>query len=127
MLSSQVNTSSIGHNLFNTTDDSSDKDDDDGGLLDDIKGAWDDARDKIEDKLNDITGALADELASTLGISEWYSIHVMDACEGNFKPNATSRNPGYNVTECSNSSPNSMFHLLLWIRLQEGMESLTIL
>ena len=51
--------------------------------------------------LDDIGDDIADQLADRLGIHEFYSLHVMDACEGDFKPNATAVNAGYNVTNCT--------------------------
>lgn len=118
-----MNTSMIGHNMFTLDEDSKDDDnkddeddnddDDDGGFFDDlgddISDTWDDVQQSVEDKLkeelNDITGSIADELAETLGVAEWYSMHVMSSCEGYFKPNATA-SKGLNITECSRTAPN---------------------
>ena len=44
---------------------------------------------------------LADQLANDLGIKEFYSLYVMDICQGDFTPNATAPNAGYNVTNCT--------------------------
>lgn len=52
---------------------------------------------EIEGELNDIENDLADELAKVLGIKQWYSLHLMDACEGNYAPNATVKGASYNV------------------------------
>lgn len=84
-------------------------DDDDDGLLDKVKDKWHEVKQDIEKEINDITGDIADELADKLGISEWYSIHVMDACEGQYKPNATAPHAGLNTTNCTDSSVNSRF------------------
>jgi hypothetical protein len=51
--------------------------------------------------LSKVESDIADELAQKLGIREWYSLHVMDVCEGMFTPNATALNAGYNVTNCT--------------------------
>ena len=101
----------LGHNMLDLDgdDSSNDDDDDDGGLLDKIGDKWDDVKDDIEGEINDLTGNIADELADTLGISEWYSLHVMDACEGSYKPNATSPGAGLNVTNCTDSDPNCTY------------------
>ncbi|KAH7019194.1 actin cortical patch SUR7/pH-response regulator pali [Ilyonectria destructans] len=108
----RVNTSMLGHNILDSSSDSSsDSDDSDGGILDTLKDKWDEAKDEVKDAINDITGEIADQLADALGISEWYSIHVMDACEGLFKPNATSPGAGLNVTDCTQSPPAKRFNL----------------
>lgn len=98
----------LGHNILDTSSNSSSSSgDDDGGILDTFKDKWDEAKDEVKGAINDITGEIADQLADALGISEWYSIHVMDACEGFFKPNATSPGAGLNVTDCTQSPPAS--------------------
>lgn len=99
----------IGKNLLDTSSDAStNKDDgDDDGILGSIKDKWNKAKDKVKGEINEITGDVADELADRLGVSEWYSIHVMSTCDGDFKPNATSPGAGFNVTNCTNSAPES--------------------
>jgi hypothetical protein len=53
-------------------------------------------------------GALADDvtdaIAKELGIKEWYSLHLMDMCEGTYKPNATAKGAAKNVSRCSNQT-----------------------
>lgn len=100
----------LGHNMLETDGDAStnDNDDDDGSFFDRVSDKWNEVKDDIKDEINDITGNIADELADTLGISEWYSIHVMDACQGQYKPNATAKNAGLNVTDCTDSDPGCM-------------------
>ena len=107
----------IGQNVFDIggDDDESaeneeeDEDDGDGGLFDDIKDdvsdTIDDVKDDITDKINEKGDEAADALADRLGVSEWYSIHVMSACEGNYEPNATESSPSLNITDCTDSSP----------------------
>ncbi|KAH7175535.1 actin cortical patch SUR7/pH-response regulator pali [Dactylonectria macrodidyma] len=107
----RVNTSMLGHNILDSSSSDSDDDDGDGGILDTVTDAWDDIKDEITDTINDITGEIADQLAETLGIHEWYSVHVMDACEGYYKPNATSPGAGLNVTGCTQSPPAKRFNL----------------
>ncbi|CAK7264469.1 hypothetical protein SEPCBS119000_001002 [Sporothrix epigloea] len=43
----------------------------------------------------------ADNMAGVLGISEFYSLHVMNVCEGTFAPNATATGAWRNVTSCT--------------------------
>lgn len=59
-------------------------------------------------QLNNIIGDVADELAHDLGINQWYGWHVMNFCEGNYKPSPTARPVTYQVTECS--KPTARFH-----------------
>lgn len=56
---------------------------------------------KAAKTLGDIEDDIADELASKLGIHEFYSLHVMDACEGYFSPNTTAKGAKLNVTKCT--------------------------
>lgn len=54
----------------------------------------------IENDLNNISNDIADKLSADLGIHQWYSLHLMDACEGSYTPNATHAT-GYNVSNCT--------------------------
>ncbi|KAK1829923.1 actin cortical patch SUR7/pH-response regulator pali [Podospora conica] len=60
----------------------------------------DSVKDDVEETLNDIGNRVADRLADRLGISEFYSLHALTICEGDFKPNATANGADRNVTEC---------------------------
>ncbi|KAI3391145.1 hypothetical protein diail_7912 [Diaporthe ilicicola] len=51
--------------------------------------------------LDDIGNDVADKLANELGIEQFYSLHVMDMCEGNYAPNATAPNAWQNTTNCT--------------------------
>ncbi|KUI60919.1 hypothetical protein VP1G_08116 [Cytospora mali] len=53
------------------------------------------------DKLSDIENDIANQLAKKLGIKEFYSIHLIDLCYGDFKPNATDPDANFNVTNCT--------------------------
>ncbi|KAH8884739.1 hypothetical protein GQ53DRAFT_376505 [Thozetella sp. PMI_491] len=53
------------------------------------------------DKLHDIENDIADKLADSLGIREFYSLHVLDICEGTFSPNVTAVGATANVTSCT--------------------------
>lgn len=64
--------------------------------------AWvDDKKDDAKDKLNQLTGSIV----HGLGVPDWYSLHIMDACQGQFEPNPTAPNAGLNTTNCTASSP----------------------
>ncbi|ERS99790.1 hypothetical protein HMPREF1624_03155 [Sporothrix schenckii ATCC 58251] len=43
----------------------------------------------------------ADDMAAVLGVSEFYSLHVMNVCEGTFAPNATADSAWRNVSSCT--------------------------
>ncbi len=43
----------------------------------------------------------ADDMAAVLGISQFYSLHVMNVCEGTFAPNVTAGTTWRNVSVCS--------------------------
>jgi uncharacterized membrane protein YagU involved in acid resistance len=124
----RLNTSRIGYNLVDISnkktkrglfgddeDEAQDNNDGDDSLWDDIQeGAgdiWDDVSGEIENQLNDIGNNLADELAETLGLSEWYSLHIMSACQGFFTPEPTASNPGLNISYCNNTAPEDAFNL----------------
>lgn len=66
---------------------------------------------EIGDELNDIGNDIADKLSAELGISQWYSLHVMNACEGSYSPNATTPGAGYNTTNCTAQEAGFQFNL----------------
>lgn len=51
--------------------------------------------------LGQVGSSVAEQLSDELGISEFYSIHAMDFCQGSFQPNATTIGASHNVTNCS--------------------------
>lgn len=110
----RFNTSTLGHDLVPTSDDTEDR----GG----IGGLIDDIQDGAADLLNDIGNNIADRLADELGISQWYSVHLMTLCRGEFEPNATDPSPDHNVTSCTKSSPDNRVNLteLIDNELQAG-------
>lgn len=115
-----LNTSSLGKNLVPTAT-SSDKptSTDDGcgvgGILGKICGSATSvaasAASEVGDKLDDIADDIADKLADKLGIKEFYSLHVMNACEGDFSPNATAKGAGFNVTKCTEPMKTAEYNL----------------
>ncbi|KFA60511.1 hypothetical protein S40285_07870 [Stachybotrys chlorohalonatus IBT 40285] len=126
----RLNTSMVGHGLFDITSDGereeeeeeqtgADEEDGESSWFDDITGdvsdsisdTLDDVQQSVEDTLNDVTGSAADAVAEALGLSEWFSIHVMTACEGMYRPNATANNAGLNTTDCTSSSPDNRIDL----------------
>jgi hypothetical protein len=118
----RLNTSALGYNLVDNVftfdigdDNNSSNDNDNDSLLDDLldgaKDVLDDVADSIQDWANDVGNGIADRLADELGVSEWYSAHVMAACQGGFTPNATAPDAGYNVTDCTGSAIGYEFNL----------------
>ncbi|KAI8962186.1 actin cortical patch SUR7/pH-response regulator pali [Daldinia sp. FL1419] len=108
-----INMSTFGHNLIPTPSSSGSQPTatSGSGLWDDIQDGLDDIEGQLTDGLNDIANDVADRLSQELGISQWYSIHVMTACEGNFAPNATSPDASYNTTNCTAQSAGVKFNL----------------
>ncbi|KAI2606710.1 hypothetical protein GGR54DRAFT_620410 [Hypoxylon sp. NC1633] len=107
-----INMSNFGHNLVPTATSSGSQPTATGdSLWDQIEDGLEDIGSDITDELNDIENDIADQLARDLGISQWYSLHIMTACEGNFAPNATSPGAWYNTTNCTAQSPGVHFNL----------------
>lgn len=97
----------IGKNIFEfiaSKDASNDTGQHDGGLFDKVKGWLEDGKDKVEQKIGDVTRDGANKLTKELQISDWYSLHVMGSCKGSFEPNATAINARINVTNCTDST-----------------------
>ncbi|RYP06425.1 hypothetical protein DL764_003161 [Monosporascus ibericus] len=81
------------------------------GFIDDVGDEIDDLQDQVTDKVGEVLDSAADKLADALGISQWYSFHIMSACEGNFAPNATEVGAWYNTTNCTARQPGVRFNL----------------
>lgn len=101
----QVNTSTLGHNLIPTNTTSSATPTSTSSSF----GSWfsgvvHNATDTLEGDLNGLINDAADELSKELGIEQWYSLHLMDMCEGTYAPNATVKGSHKNVTHCSNQT-----------------------
>ena len=90
-----LNVSRIGQgDAFNTSDG-------DGGIIDSFIN-------NLEGHANDLISEAADEVADALNLTDFYSVHVMNYCDGFFKGNATEKHPGKNITYCS--SKKALFH-----------------
>jgi hypothetical protein len=79
-----------------------------GGLFSSV---WKNITDTIDGGLDDLRGDIADKLAAELGISQWYSVHLLDTCQGSYSPNATAPGAGYNVTNCTTQTPGNRVNL----------------
>ncbi|KAL6860196.1 hypothetical protein ACO1O0_004222 [Amphichorda felina] len=106
----RLNVSMMGHDLLSKggDDKKEDKRDDD----DDDNGEWfSKLLDNVGEVGNDLVGDAVDDVADALGISDWYSIHVMNACEGNFKSNGNASSSSLNTTNCTEASAGYRFNL----------------
>ncbi|KAM4056733.1 SUR7/PalI family protein [Hirsutella rhossiliensis] len=103
----RLNTSMIGQSILDKAtgdkDQSKPKDDAFGRL----KGWVDGKKNDVKEKLNGVVGNITEHL----GVPDWYSLHIMNACEGQFEPNPTAPNPGLNMTNCTASSPAHRLNL----------------
>ncbi|KXJ95622.1 actin cortical patch SUR7/pH-response regulator pali [Microdochium bolleyi] len=80
-------------------------------LGDTISGIGNEIQDTITDQVNDVIGDVVDEITEKLGISQWYSLHVMNWCEGDFAPNSTAVGAWYNTTNCTERAAGISFNL----------------
>lgn len=103
----RLNMSRIGYDMISSDggDEASteEEEDDDSSFFDNIQDTWDEAKENVIDELNDLVGDMTGNVADAIGISEWYSLHVMDGCEGNYSPNSTAEDVSLNITQCSGS------------------------
>ncbi|KAI1434554.1 actin cortical patch SUR7/pH-response regulator pali [Xylaria sp. CBS 124048] len=108
-----VNLSAFGHDLVPTPSSSNHKPSKTGDsnpldqLVDGIRGMGQDASEGIDN----LTDGAADKIVGDLGISQWYSLHIMTVCEGMFSPNASDSNAGYNMTSCTAQQPGVRLNL----------------
>ncbi|KAL1636134.1 hypothetical protein SLS58_009983 [Diplodia intermedia] len=106
-----LNTSRIGQNILSESSSSSSSS---SGILGLIQNATSSIADDITDELNDAVNSVAESIAEDIGLSDFYSAHLMDYCWGDYAPqpvaNATV-SPSQihkNVSACSNAT--AMFH-----------------
>jgi len=107
-----LNTSTLGHNLISEvvsgTGTSSAPAASATSVGSYITGLIHNATDSIISELDDIENDIADKLAQTIGIEQWYSLHLMDMCEGSYSPNATHKGAHKNISSCTNKT--TMYH-----------------
>jgi hypothetical protein len=58
----------------------------------------------MQNDLTTIENDLVNKLAAKLSIKQWYSLYLIDVCEGTFSPNASTPSAGYNVSSCTNTT-----------------------
>lgn len=104
------------------------EDEEDGGFFDDVvdsaEDAFDDLQDTVQDQLNELGNAAADEFAEALGLNEWYSLHIMTACQGLYEPESNNLNISY----CNNTAPEEAFNIeeMLSEELEMGPVDITL-
>lgn len=104
-----LNTSTLGHNLLDLTKTSSPPSSASPTSVGSyLTGIVENVTSTIENEINDIQNDLVDKLAAEIGIKQWYSLHMMDMCEGTYSPNATAVGASYNVSKCTNKT--AMYH-----------------
>jgi hypothetical protein len=108
----QLNMSTLGHNLLPTPTTTKGPTQTSSGLGGLFSSVLKNITDTIDGGLNSIGNDIADKLAHELGIQQWYSLHLMDACEGNFAPNASTVGAWFNVTNCTAQKPGSKLNAL---------------
>ncbi|KAI1190040.1 actin cortical patch SUR7/pH-response regulator pali [Nemania serpens] len=96
-----INLSNFGQDLVPSPTKSSPKPSKTGSLFDQIVDDAHGLGQDITDGINNVTNGIADQITEDLGISQWYSLHVMTICEGMFAPNASSPSAWYNLTNCT--------------------------
>ncbi|CAJ2512370.1 Uu.00g053850.m01.CDS01 [Anthostomella pinea] len=114
-----VNMSDFGHDLIASAATTSTAPEptktDDGGFWSSIESGisdiGQDVKNDLTDIANNIANDVADKLADAIGISEWYSLHIMTACEGVFSPNATNPGAWFNTTNCTAQEAGLHFNL----------------
>ncbi|PHH51291.1 hypothetical protein CFIMG_005170RA [Ceratocystis fimbriata CBS 114723] len=105
----RINTSRLGYFLVpsnsSSDSDSDQKDSKDNSILDDIIDSASNIADDAKDKLSEIGSDIVDKLADELGISQWYSLHLVSACQGNFSSG------GLKTDNCTEARANFRFNL----------------
>ncbi|KAJ5051974.1 uncharacterized protein L3040_001735 [Drepanopeziza brunnea f. sp. 'multigermtubi'] len=107
-----LNTSTLGHNVFGSDSDATPTSTSAsatasatstvGRIGNFITGVTDNVTDRVEDEFNELVADVANNLAAELGINQWYSLHMLNWCQGNYKPNATAEGASKNITSCTN-------------------------
>ena len=77
-----------------------------GDVKGDVKGELHNVSSSVEGDISNKIKQYAHDIARALNISDFYSLHLLDYCQGYYEPgpavNATNRSPWQNVTACSN-------------------------
>ncbi|KAM0277146.1 hypothetical protein ACHAQH_006041 [Verticillium albo-atrum] len=117
----RLNTSTLGYDVLSRATGGDEDRDGIGGFIDNLS-------DGVTEFINNLGNDIADHLSEELGISQWYSIHLMTMCSGDFTPNATDPDAGHNVTSCTKQKPANRVNLteILDHELEIGPLSLSL-
>ncbi|KAI3401091.1 hypothetical protein diail_236 [Diaporthe ilicicola] len=78
------------------------------------------------DALSGIQNDLADQLAKKLGIKEFYSIHLVDLCQGDFTPKATDPEATFDVENCTEPFNYNLLNVSALLDTQLGVGPFSI-
>jgi len=109
-----LNMSRLGHDvdIFNTTDS-------DGSFLDNLVN-------NVQGDVNDLATDITSDIASSLNLSDFYSVYMMNYCKGIYSPNAslTAENGSHVTRKAAYCSPrNAMFHFNITKVVQDALPS----
>lgn len=120
-----LNTSTLGHNLIPTPTSSGSSPTSTssgiGSLFSSLAGEAENITSSIANALSGFENDIADKLAGELGIKQWYSLHLMDMCEGTYTPNATVSGAKANASRCTNQT--AMYHFDLTQELNRQLQA----
>jgi len=118
-----LNTSMLGEFTFNKTG----SDENNGGLLSKTKGKLNNAENEVKNDIQEFVNGAIKSIAEALDIHDFYSMHMLDYCEGYYEPgpvaNATNSDITKNVTYCSNPAKFFTFDPanILTLELKHGI------
>lgn len=74
-----------------------------------LTGTLKNITDDIKDEVNELVGDAVGKLAKEIGIKQFYSLHLMDMCEGNYGNGTVTKGEVLadlekNVTDCTNAT-----------------------
>ncbi|POS75664.1 SUR7 protein [Diaporthe helianthi] len=92
-----------------------------GGVATAAASAATKAAGKGLDALQDIQNDIADKLAQELGIKEFYSIHLVDLCQGNFSPKPTDPDATFDVENCTEPFNYNLLNVTALLDKQLGV------
>ncbi|KAG8162259.1 hypothetical protein KVR01_008024 [Diaporthe batatas] len=71
--------------------------------------------------LQDIQNDIADKLAKELGIKEFYSVHLVDLCQGDFSPKPTDPDATFDVENCTEPFNYNLLNITALLDKQLGV------
>jgi len=74
-----------------------------GGILGSIEGSLNSLLQSLEGDASEV----GNDIAKAIGVHDWYSMHMLNFCEGFYNPSGIANNATKNITECS--APTTKF------------------